>query len=341
MSRDVATKETVRNARRVLLDSGKTPTQRSVQAITGGSMTTVGALMRELDQEEMALGGPGGKIQEKLGALVMELHRELQQQAEETVAKGNAAAQLKIVTAEANLEAVQQDYEKLRDQLVEAERQISKLTAAHAEAVTKLNEAQLEMAIQASTLLAANKASALQDRRMEALEHQAATAERALTAYQGVTADARRRDQESFNNALDRLGTELAQAKAQLSTANSERAETTALNLVLNRDAERLSAEVRQLSNETHELKADLRNAESQLELSRGAETTQKLATAAAEGQISLLNSQLEECTIARTAAGTKIRELDIQNLALKNEVQGLVAQNDALKKGANGDKQA
>lgn len=321
MSREVANKESVRAARDLLLNRGETPTQRKVQAITGGSMTHVNRLLKELDDESQ---GPGVRIAERLGSFVMTLHAELQQQAQETVARGAAESQKLVDRAQADLEVVQKDFADLQNLLKEAQKKIDAQAAEYSKVVGQFNNANREIAGLAEKLTAAEASKGLFEARSKRLEIDLAREKEANEGFQTFTLEERRKAQVSFDAALSSLRNELQEARNLTSTANLAYQESTAQNLALNRDAERLIGEVGQLTKKNHELQDLLRSERGQLDVARQAETQQRIATASAEGQISLLSRQLEE--------HARIREEALyQKRMLKGEVSELKAANQAL----------
>ncbi|WP_319092871.1 DNA-binding protein [Pseudomonas aeruginosa] len=74
MSRVGITKEEVRQAIAQLRNQGSPVTVRSIQAITGGSYSTVQRFWKDLRDEEIEMLGDGGRIQTELQALVHALH---------------------------------------------------------------------------------------------------------------------------------------------------------------------------------------------------------------------------------------------------------------------------
>lgn len=331
MSREVATKESVSAARQHLLSRGITPTQRNVLEITGGSMSTVNRFMKELDEEGRDMLGSGDRIQERLGTLVKALHAELQLQAKETITRAAAENEKLLDKANGDLVAVQQDYDALKAQLSEANQKCEYQAGEYAKVVGHLNRANTEIAVQARSITDTEQARVLLETRANKLEHDLTRSQDAFTAYQDLMGENRRKDQDTFNSALEGLKLELRGSRNQLSAANLAHQDTTARNLELNRDAERLSAEVRNLTKKVHELQDSLRNERTQLDSARQAETAQKIATASAQGQISLLTKQLEDCASSRSSAVDRVQELEKELHAhrLANEAQRL--QNSAL----------
>lgn len=311
MSREVATKESVSAARQHLLSRGITPTQRNVLEITGGSISTVNRFMKELDEEGRDMLGPGDRTQERLGALVKALHAELQLQAKETITRAAAENEKLLDKANGDLEAVQQDYDALKAQLTEVDQKCEYQADECAKVIGENNRANTEIAAQARSLAHTEQARVLLETRASKLERDLTRSQDAFIAYQDLMGENRRRDQGTFNSALEGIRLELRESGNQLSSANLAHQDTTARNLVLNRDAERLSSEVGNLTEKVHELQDSLRNERILLDSARQAETAQKIATGRAQGQIILLSKQLEEATSLRSSVEIKVRALE------------------------------
>jgi chromosome segregation ATPase len=300
MSREVASKEAVRAAREQLLNKGISPTQQSVQAITGGSMPRVNQFLKELDEERH---GHGVSPLERLAKLVMALHAELQQQANDTVAKGAADSQKVVVAAKENLKVVQQNFAILQQELASAHKKFRAQSAEYAKTVGLLNRANEELAAQAVRLRSTEQARSLLQSRATTLEESLAKNQVALMAYQQHVADDREKRTNAFESALEVLKTEIREAYNQVSISKLSLQEATTQNLALSRDVERFTGEVCGLGNRIQELEDEIKTERAKSDSLRESETSLKMATASAEGQIHLLTQQLEDCSAVHNSS--------------------------------------
>jgi chromosome segregation ATPase len=300
MSREVASKEAVRAAREQLLNKGISPTQQSVQAITGGSMSRVNQFLKELDEERH---GHGVSPLERLARLVMALHAELQQQANDTVAKGAADSQKVVVAAKENLKVVQQNFAILQQDLASAHKKISAQSADYTKTVGLLNRANEELAAQAVRLRTTEQARSLLQSRATTLEESLAKNQDALMAYQRHVADDREKSTNAFESALEVLKTEIREAYNQVSISELSLQEATTQNLALSRDVERFTGEVGELGKRIQELEDEIKTERAKSDSLRESETSLKVATASAEGKIHLLTQQLEDCSAVHNSS--------------------------------------
>lgn len=292
MSREVASKDAVRAAREQLLNKGILPTQQNVQAISGGSMPHVDQFLKELNEERQGLGvNPLGR----LAKLVMALHTELQQQANDTVAKGAADCQKVVDTARENLKVAQQKLAILQQDLASAHKKINEQSVEYAKTSGLLNSANEELAAQAVRLRSTEQARTLLQSHAITLEESLAKNQDAVMAYQHIVAADREMSTNTFESALEALKMELREAYNQVSAANHAHQEVTTQNLALSRNVERLTGKVGGLSERIQKLEDEIATERAMSDSLRDSEQSQKIAIASAEGKISLLTKQIED----------------------------------------------
>ena len=93
MGRPGVTEYAVRQAINELLAQGTDPSVKKVQAIVGGSNTTIGAFLRKINDENGGMFGDGGIVEKELTQVVRSLHDRLKVIADQTVAAGAIEAE--------------------------------------------------------------------------------------------------------------------------------------------------------------------------------------------------------------------------------------------------------
>lgn len=256
--------------------------------------------LKELDEERH---GHVVSPLERLARLVMALHAELQQQANDTVAKGAADSRKAAVAATENLKVAQQNFAILQQDLASAHKKINAQSAEYAKTVGLLNRANEELAAQAVRLGSTEQARSLLQSRATTLEESLAKNQDALMAYQQYVADDREKSTSAFESALEALKTELREAYNQVSISKLSLQEATTQNLALSRDVERFTGEVGGLSKRIQMLEEEIKTERAKSDSLRESEISLKVATASAEDQIRLLTQQLEDCSAVHNSS--------------------------------------
>ncbi|WP_024767794.1 DNA-binding protein [Pseudomonas nitroreducens] len=117
MSRIGITKQAVKTAIDLLRSQGNPVTVRAVQAVTGGSFTTVSRLIDELKREEIELLGDGGQVKIELATLVESLHERLKADAMQRIQEGEDRCTARVQEIEGHLNEVKAAHKATLDEL--------------------------------------------------------------------------------------------------------------------------------------------------------------------------------------------------------------------------------
>lgn len=195
MTQTRVTLEVVRQAKNALVDRGIRPGVTAVRNEIGyGSNSTIQKHLETLGREAQGLLGELGVVSEALATLVLQLHNQLQSEAQAVIAKaqGEAAERLQVEVAEKDLAikkaaALEEERLALETKLVAADRYSEEITG-------KFHEANREIAALKTTVAATNDALKDRDTRLGKAEHDLAATRDAMTHYQNSVSEIRQKE---------------------------------------------------------------------------------------------------------------------------------------------------
>lgn len=310
------TKLDVRVARNKLIAEGKHVSARTVREVLGtGSLSTILRLLKEIEAESGEAFGVGGMVHTELRDVVMNLHDRLQEMAQATVAKGDADAAERISAAEANLIAEQEAHAMTAVQLKEAVNDLNGLTRRYEELVQRFNEASVTIGRQEQKLDSERKIQDEHLGRIDKLEHDL---DLSRSQYQHLQANAQR-IMEAANKSHDAALTSVQSQVQQLTQKNHDYNSEIA---ILNHDNGALVAAAKTNTRELSTCREALESAKSELKNTQAMLESQKLASAAQDGQLSLLTRQLDAARAHHNDAEDRSRAHALEADRLRSVVE-------------------
>lgn len=264
MARGGVYKSEVEKARNALLAQSKHPSIDALRVALGntGSKTTIHRYLKELEAEDVQ--GVGGKfpISDALADLVSRLAGQLNAEADQRIADGQARCDVQLRDRATAVEQARQESATLTAQLRRTEEALQTEQTEHKVAQVSLAAAittirQLEERIAGlSTRLGEHEAHA------QSLEQKHTHAREALEHYRASVKEQRDQDQRRHEHQVQQLQIDLREARNNVTGKNQEL-------LQLNRDNVRLTEQTGQQDREMRELRLQARRLDEEVQTLR------------------------------------------------------------------------
>jgi len=312
----------VMQARNEIISSGHEPSVRKIQALIGGSSTTVAAFLKRIMDEEGGLFGSGKLVDKELTQLVVSLHDRLKAITDQKLAVGEVEAQRRVEEAVSEVANAHLQHAETQRLLAVANAELETSKATNARLVELLNAANRQIAVDAKALTLLQSANELQANEVQRLQREGDLRQIAYEAFQTATQRSREATQtinsRERQTLIDSHAESLADMRKERDKLTHERSELTAANAQLARDNERLAHEVIAFGKNlrsAQDIQRDL-----QAEVNQAAREVSEARIAAAEvgGQAALLRSQLSEINAWREVAVAELQNAraTVENLS-------------------------
>ena len=203
MSRIGITKQAVKTAIDLLRSQGNPVTVRAVQAVTGGSFTTVSRLIDELKREEIELLGDGGQVKIELAALVESLHERLEAYAMQRIQDGDDRCTARVQEIEGHLNEVKAAHKATLDDLAVTAKLLETKEAELAKVTTLLNAANIELRGVSEALTHTKQSLDAEELKSQKLAGELKHAHDMRERFMTTANELRRQDQISFEHTLE------------------------------------------------------------------------------------------------------------------------------------------
>ncbi|MHC5195033.1 DNA-binding protein [Pseudomonas frederiksbergensis] len=278
----------VRVARNQLTAEGKHVSARTLREVLGhGSLSTILRHLKEIEAESGEAFGIGGMVHTELRDVVMNLHDRLQEMASATVTEAAVKADAKVAAAEEHLKAEQDAHAQTAGLLKETTNELNTLTRRFEELVQRFNEASVTIGRQEQKLESEHKIQQEHLGRIDKLEHDLDMSRSQFAHLQASTKSLMADTKKAHDEALTAVQRQVDHLTNKNFEYNSTISELNHANGVLVADTRTHTRELNACRESLDSVKNELSNAQSLLE-------SLKLAGAAKEGQLTLLNQQLE-----------------------------------------------
>ncbi|QIE91397.1 hypothetical protein G5B91_34195 (plasmid) [Pseudomonas nitroreducens] len=203
MSRIGITKQAVKTAIDLLRSQGNPVTVRAVQAVTGGSFTTVSRLIDELKREEIELLGDGGQVKIELATLVESLHERLKADAMQRIQEGEDRCTARVQEIEGHLNEVKAAHKATLDELSVTTKLLETKEAELAKVTTLLNAANIELRGVSEALTHTKQSLDAEELKSQKLAGELKHAHDMRESFMTTANELRRQDQISFEHTLE------------------------------------------------------------------------------------------------------------------------------------------
>lgn len=323
MGRPGVTEYAVRQAINELLAQGTDPSVKKVQAIVGGSNTTIGAFLRKINDENGGMFGDGGIVEKELTQVVRSLHDRLKVIADQTVAAGAIEAEKAVNAARADTAREQLAHADTARLLTEAQAALDLAQALTASLVEKLNTANSQIAGDAQVITLLQVAKTHQAHEIERLQREGELRQVAFEAFQNssmrareATEDANTRDRKALMDAHESALNDMRQEREKLT---HDRSELTIQNGVLTRDNERLAQEIIAYGKNLRSAQDAQRDLQAKVDTATNEVSDVRIAAAEVKGQVILLTQQLTESNAHRDNAVAALQ-------SARSDIEGLTS---------------
>ena len=325
MSRVGITKEEVRQAIGQLRKQGSPVTVRSIQAITGGSYSTVQRLWKELRDEEIEMLGDGGRIQTELQALVNALHDKMKENSERIVREGEQRCEAQVKEMEDVLDAERVAHQVTVDQLAKTEGTLADRERLLGALTDRLNSANIELARMALVLTDTQRSLKEEKSSTSKLTHDLQAERDAHEHYLAALNEQRRQEQATFDNAL----TSLREDNRTLSADNIQlRGEI----LSLNKQLSGMTSQLTDLQAQNRRLTLEADSAKDKLQVAEQSLMNLKIELATVKTRHSEAERQLESAIKERRETEERLVEAKAAARTQNSEVRRLSAQLEGMK---------
>ncbi|HCF4368390.1 TPA: DNA-binding protein [Pseudomonas aeruginosa] len=325
MSRVGITKEEVRQAIAQLRNQGSPVTVRSIQAITGGSYSTVQRFWKDLRDEEIEMLGDGGRIQTELQALVHALHDKMKENSERIVREGEQRCEAQIKEMEEVLDGERVVHQATVDQLAKTEGTLADRERLLGELTERLNSANIELGRLAQELTDTQRNLEVEKRSTSKLTHDLQAERDAHEHYLAALNEQRRQEQATFDNAL----TSLREDNRTLSADNIQlRGEI----LSLNKQLSGMTSQLTDLQAQNRKLALEADSAKDKLQVAEQSLMNLRIELATVKTQHSEAERQLESAVKERRETEEKLVEAKASARTQNSEVRRLSAQLEGMK---------
>lgn len=236
MARGGIYKSEVKQARDSLLAQGLSPSIDAIRVALGntGSRSTIHRHMKDLEAEEGRGGAAGQGVSDALQHLVAQLAEQLRTEADERIAKAQAACDTAIAQAQATLAEQAKEGRGLSDQLQRIETRLRDEREAHAATQEELQQERTQSATLIERIAGLEARLQERDTHVVSLESKHQQAREALEHFRQSSREQREAELRRHEHQVQSLQVELRQAQDLLTSKNQD-------VLHLNRENARLS----------------------------------------------------------------------------------------------------
>ena len=328
MGRTGISEYAVRQAINEIIAAGNEPSIKKVQALIGGSNTTIGAHLKRIADQDGGMFGERGIVDRELSQAVISLHDRLKSMTEQQIAQGEITAQKLVEAARKDVEQEKFAHAETSRLLGVANTELEQSRVLAGSTIEKLNAANSELAGMAKEITALQESKVVQGKEIDRLQREGATRQVAFEGYQESTARAREalaeataRDRTALMDSHESALNHLRHEKDKLT---SERSDLTIQMGLSVRDNERLSQEVIASSKALRAAQDTNRDLLAKLDIAREEISETRIAAAEAKGQVTLLAQQLTESNASRDNAMQTLQNTLRENVGLITEVARL-----------------